>query len=348
MATTSVTITAEQEEKYTWASCPHTWKSIEKSWKYAGGPVSYTADVAEDYEWAVIFSKEWSLQADEVMQLSEDGFTKEYEAVYSETMDFDEEFSKLDKFIRFFTTKMTASDALAKDFERSKQETLSVSESVAKDFEKVSSETLETTDKMSRTFKVWRTLEESLDIETTPIKEFDKELEDEIEFYDAYLGNADGVLSNLYIETEDMDEDEFIDIVNTPGGGYTKFYEFKVGEYEYQEALVRMTIETTTPQSEPNIADIVMHVDIPDTDDSGVEQIVDTENPTKVYFNKSYYTTPEVAVVVIGGNTGDGSLYANLISVDGEDDAGRYFEVEIINSSGELTTGLISWFAKGY
>lgn len=346
MATT-VTTTWEQDEKYTWSTCPYTWSEMVQAWKYAGTPVAFTTVAAEENAIAEDDYKDADSVLLEPIRI-ESEISKDSTVPLEETVSMSDSFSKEAAFARYFTASITTEESTAKDLEVSKAEKFSPTELNSKEIGKPHIDGIELLDSMSRTFKVWRTFEESIDTEEIAIKEFEKAVDENVEIYDAYVRNADGIISNIYIETEEMDEEGFNDVVNTPGGGYTRFYEFKVGEYEYQEALVRLTIETTVYQSEPNTVDVVMHVDIPDTDDSGIAVITDTENATKVYFNKSYYTAPEVAVIIIGGNTGDGALYANLVSVDGKDDAGRYFEVEILNSSGELATGTISWFSKGY
>ncbi|MCD7811971.1 MAG: hypothetical protein LUG91_09040 [Ruminococcus sp.] len=161
------------------------------------------------------------------------------------------------------------------------------------------------------------------------------------------LRACEAVLSDIHIEYGDMDVDEFFELVNTPSN-YTQFTEFKVGEYEYKKALVRLLVQASVLQSEPSISGVTMYVDIPDTDDHGTVVIKDATAATKVYYNKFYYNAPEVGVMVIGGNTTGGLLTPHLITTSGNDGNGRYFEVEILDSGAVRTTGTISWISKGY
>lgn len=124
--------------------------------------------------------------------------------------------------------------------------------------------------------------------------------------------------------------------------------EFKVGEYEYQEALVRIKIESQINQSEPTASNVVMHVDIPDTDDRGIAEITSTAAPTKVYYNKHYYKPPDISVTLRGGNTSNGYIAPYIVSTSKSDDHGAYFEVELLNEKNERKTGTINWVAKGY
>ena len=43
-----------------------------------------------------------------------------------------------------------------------------------------------------------------------------------------------------------------------------------------------------------------------------------------------------------------GIITPNIVSTEGIDEEGRYFEVELLDSSANRTTGTISWVSKGY
>lgn len=202
-------------------------------------------------------------------------------------------------------------------------------------------------DEFSRIVMVVRTVDEQIELAELAKKHAGCNLFEVLAARDVYIKACESVLSNLYITRKALDENGFRKLVDTPSG-YENFIDFKVGEYEYKDALVRVTLQSRVPQLQPTAADIVMHVDIPDTDDRGMATITDTAAGTKVYYNKHYYNAPEVNVVVRGGSTADGTIVPYIITTDGEDDAGRYFEIELINSNNERTTGTISWVSKGY
>lgn len=166
--------------------------------------------------------------------------------------------------------------------------------------------------------------------------------------YDAFIEACRGVLSNIAISEGAISVDEFRTSVNSPPG-YSSFTDFIVGEYEYQQALVRIYVEAANEQTQPAVNGVIMHVDIPDTNDRGNVQITNTDTATKVYFNKHYYTAPEVVVTLRGGNAGDGLVVPNIVSTDKKDENGdRYFEVELLKSDGQRAAGLIVWQAVGY
>jgi hypothetical protein len=164
---------------------------------------------------------------------------------------------------------------------------------------------------------------------------------------DAIIRASEGVLSDLHIINTPIDFDKFVEMAQSPAL-YNPFMDFKVGEYEYKDAIVKVKLSTTTQETFPSLVNCTMHVDIPDTDDRGTVEITDANAPTKVYFNKFYYNPPEVIVVLRGGNTADGMVTPNIVSTDLSDNEGRYFEVELLDSYGVRKTGSISWTSKGY
>ena len=167
-------------------------------------------------------------------------------------------------------------------------------------------------------------------------------------FYGAIIEACRAVLSNIAISEGEISVNEFLEATKT-APGYTDFVEFKVGEYEYKNALVRLVVESSTQQAQPAVSSVVMHVDIPDMHDRGTVEVEDASMPTKVFFSKKYYNPPEVVVTLKGGNTGDGLVVPNIVSTDKKDDSGdRYFEVELLNADGERVTGLITWQSVGY
>jgi hypothetical protein len=144
--------------------------------------------------------------------------------------------------------------------------------------------------------------------------------------------------------------EDFEKLVNQ-APGFTQFIPFKVGEYDYERALVKIVVRSKADQSKPTINNLTVHVDIPDTDASGTVAIKSTElsEPKRVWFEdvsrhyyKHYYNPPEVNVLVIGGYAGE-VLTPYITSI-----TTTYFDVEIRNASGVRVAGTISWFAKGY
>lgn len=152
-----------------------------------------------------------------------------------------------------------------------------------------------------------------------------------------------GVLSDIVVNNHGITLDEFNRLANK-ASGYNTFSEFKVGEYEYQDALYRLAIRRKNSASNPLVYDYAIHVDIDDVKDRGAADIPAEE--TKVYFNRTYYTTPDVVVNVCGGTEGEPVI--PYITEQGEDDRGKYFKIILRNAAGKVVAGRISWNSNGY
>lgn len=152
-----------------------------------------------------------------------------------------------------------------------------------------------------------------------------------------------GVLSDIVVNNHAITLDEFSRLANK-ASGYNSFTEFKVGEYEYQDALYRLAVRKKNSASNPLVYDYTIHVDIDDVKDRGTADIPAEE--TKVYFNRTYYTTPDVVVIVCGGT--EGSVVIPSITGQGEDNRGKYFKIILKDATGKVVAGRISWNSNGY
>lgn len=194
------------------------------------------------------------------------------------------------------------------------------------------------------TFK--RVIEELIDIGEAFWQYYSLNKVVDIHISEAYIRASNAVIEAIELSQEIFTENDFIEALQK-SPGYESFIDFNVGDYEYEQALMRIQIISNATQSQPLLYDVAARVDIDDTDDRGTIEITDKTGPTKVYYNKHYYTAPEVQATVIGG-TGNVSSVAFILNTDGQDEKGRYFEVELHDQGGNLTTGLVAWQAKGW
>lgn len=196
-------------------------------------------------------------------------------------------------------------------------------------------------DVVKRTSRYQRMLNDLIGVAEKVANNVDTTKFEELLTEDLYLKACEGILSNIYITEGESDSYDFERAIKTPPS-YTEFMDFKVGEYEYQEALVRVTLDAVS-QVQPTAQGIVMHVDIPDTDDRGTIAIANTSEPTRVDFHKPYYVVPEVQVSLRSASTSQGVVTPNIVNI-----TKTYFTVELLTAGGTRTTGVLSWASKGY
>jgi|GEM_PF-2159187 hypothetical protein len=160
-----------------------------------------------------------------------------------------------------------------------------------------------------------------------------------VSLYDRMPQACGGALSDVAIG-KDMTLEQFREFCTHPTG-YEAFRPFRVGEYEYEKALVRIAMTAGSVGSIPQIYDVVMNVDIEDTVDRGTVRM--TAKETVVPYHKKYYTQPEVVVTLQGGNAKDGVLIPSVLSIGKES-----FTCVLRKADGSPAAGIISWTSVGY
>lgn len=207
-------------------------------------------------------------------------------------------------------------------------------------------EAVETGESFNRDMVFIRGFEDLARIGDGLTRDIGKNSAEDIALYDAFVRASNGYIESVQAISSFREADDFLAMSDTPPL-YEQFTDFNVGDYEYEKALLRLRVVSKATQAQPLLYDVSPHVDIDDTDDKGQLEIKDTTAATKVYYNKHYYNAPEVNAMVKGG-TGTTTPVPNILTTDGQDNKGRYFEIELLNSSGNRTTGIVSWVAKGW
>lgn len=207
-------------------------------------------------------------------------------------------------------------------------------------------EAVETDESFNRDMVFIRGFEDLARIGDGLTRDIGKNQAEDIALYDAFVRASNGYIESVQAISSFREADDFLAMSDTPPL-YEQFTDFNVGDYEYEKALLRLRVVSKATQAQPLLYDVSPHVDIDDTDDKGQLEIKDTTAATKVYYNKHYYNAPEVNAMVKGG-TGTTTPVPNILTTDGQDNKGRYFEIELLNSSGNRTTGIVSWVAKGW
>ncbi|WP_444309959.1 hypothetical protein [Megasphaera sp.] len=207
-------------------------------------------------------------------------------------------------------------------------------------------ESIETDESFNRNVDFVRGFEDLARIGDGLTRDIGKNPAEDIALYDAFVRASNSYVESVQVLSSFKEIDDFTAMSDTPPL-YEQFTDFNVGDYEYEKALLRLRVVSKATQAQPLLYDVSPHVDIDDTDDKGQLEIKDTTAATKVYYNKHYYNAPEVNAMVKGG-TGTTTPVPNILTTDGQDNKGRYFEIELLNSSGNRTTGIVSWVAKGW
>lgn len=276
-----------------------------------------------------------------------DRITKKIVLNKSELLDIFDEFKRIFTSTRTFFENAKITDKAFKEMTSEQKECAVLTEFLSKSILALKTENLSLNDNFKRSVDFIRNVSEGFITGDDLRKTFGLNKRESIEVLDAFIRACNSIIADIAIDSEELDINKFLNIVKTPQG-YTPFQEFNVGDYEYKEALIRFIIEVAEAQSEPLVRDVEHNVDIEEVIDRGIVSITDATAPTKIFFNKTYYTPPFVQVTLKGGSTVDSGVYPNILSTDQKIGVKRYFEIELINSRGERTIGVISWTSTGY
>lgn len=257
-----------------------------------------------------------------------------------------ESYKKIWQTLQAFREELKTLDKVYRNIYAVRDDRIAIADKRLVKLERILHETVDTDESFNRNVAFVRGLAELARIGDGLTRDIGKNPAEDIALYDAYVRASNSYIESVQVVSSFKEMDDFEAMADTPPM-YEQFTDFNVGDYEYEKALLRLRVVSKATQAQPLLYDVSPHVDIDDTDDKGQLEIKDTTAATKVYYNKHYYNAPEVNAMVKGG-TGATTPVPNILTTDGQDDKGRYFEIELLNSSGNRTTGIVSWVAKGW
>lgn len=255
-------------------------------------------------------------------------------------------YKRIWKTLQTFREELKTLDRVYRNIYAIRDDRIAIADKRLVKLERTLHEAVETDESFNRDMVFIRGFEDLARIGDGLTRDIGKNQAEDIALYDAFVRASNGYIESVQAISSFREADDFLAMSDTPPL-YEQFTDFNVGDYEYEKALLRLRVVSKATQAQPLLYDVSPHVDIDDTDDKGQLEIKDTTAATKVYYNKHYYNAPEVNAMVKGG-TGTTTPVPNILTTDGQDDKGRYFEIELLNSSGNRTTGIVSWVAKGW
>lgn len=269
----------------------------------------------------------WEMSKDETVSVSDD-----YVKVFESVRVFSETISHADSVIR-------SSDVVISD-------DIQFVDTVSRDVSHVLYDCFTVDESLNSSVDYVRLVDEMASIGDTIQNYTGKNVYVLLSLYDSYVRASNAIIESIIASNTALSTSDFTSILNK-NPVYEEFSDFNVGDYEYENAMVRLKIISNATHSQPLVYDVSAHVDIDDTNDKGQTEITDTAKTTKIHYNKHYYNAPEVQVTLCGG-TGTGTITPHIVTTDGNDDNGRYFEIALYDTSGNMTAGTISWVAKGW
>ena len=222
------------------------------------------------------------------------------------------------------------------------KESLLVSEEQTRAIRHIFKEMLNVADSLSNQAEVVRAFKECVALSDTSSRAVVKAVKESLLVSEEHLRVNELVYSSLVGLDRAIDKDAFLEIINTLEG-YEYFRPFVTGDYEYQKALVKVSLILKSIGNHVLVNNVIANIDIKDVDDRGSVSITNTSNAKRINFTKIYYNPPEVQVSLVGG-IGNKIAIPIVVSV-----TNTYFDCEIRDSeTNNRVQGVVSWSSKGW
>lgn len=161
---------------------------------------------------------------------------------------------------------------------------------------------------------------------------------------DDHLQPWHGTLASITFSAAPL-TDETWSAASASPSGYLAFHPFEVGEYTYQDALIRLLLTTGAAGTDPLLYDVAFHVDIEDTRENGIAECT-IDAPTRVTLTRRFYHPPRIVLTVLAADTDD-LLIPRLLG-QSVTDGTHTFDCELRKADGTRAEGTVSWMAEGY
>ena len=158
------------------------------------------------------------------------------------------------------------------------------------------------------------------------------------------IGNAGQVIGDIRFYGIALNESSYDNIL-TPFG-YGKWKELVTGDYIYQGAICKYSMQASLTASRPNTRQYKHKVDVPDIYDSGTVTLTKTNQPLFVRFSgdevRKFHIVPELNVNI---KSYSGTGATPLVIPYNVTQEGFYVTMKV---DGAYVDGSVSWSARGY
>lgn len=158
------------------------------------------------------------------------------------------------------------------------------------------------------------------------------------------INNAGQVIGDIRFYDKVLNETDY-DATITPFG-YGKWRELVTGDYIYEKALCKYSMQASLNANRPNTRQYIHKVDVPDVVDRGVVELTKDNQPLFVRFSteevRKFHIVPELNVSI---KSYSGTDKSPIIIPYNTTTDGFYVTMK---ADGEFVEGKISWSARGY
>ena len=189
-----------------------------------------------------------------------------------------------------------------------------------------------------------RSFSAELDIGFKNVSNFTKTLNSAIKFSFEKLGNSGQIISDIRLYDKVLNETNYDETI-TPYG-YGKWKVLVTGDYIYEKALCKYTMQASLNADRPNTRIYQHKVDVPDRVQTGTVVLDTIEQPLHVKFDddpvRAFHVTPELNVSIKSYSGTDQTPLVMTYNLD------RYGFDVTMKVGTEYIAGSITYAARGY
>lgn len=189
-----------------------------------------------------------------------------------------------------------------------------------------------------------RNLSETVTLTAHHARQTERTARTALRLTDDHLQPWQGTLASITFSAAPLTDETWAAASASPSG-YLAFHPFEVGEYTYQDALIRLLLTTGAAGTDPLLYDVAFHVDIEDTRENGIAECT-ADAPTRVTLTRRFYHPPRIVLTVLAADTQD--LLIPRLLAQSETDGTHTFDCELRRTDGTRAEGTVSWMAEGY
>lgn len=158
------------------------------------------------------------------------------------------------------------------------------------------------------------------------------------------INNAGQIIGDIRFYDKVLNETDY-DATITPFG-YGKWRELVTGDYIYEKALCKYSMQASLNADRPNTRTYIHKIDVPDVVDRGIATLTESNQPLFVRFSdeevRKFHIVPELTVSI---KSYSGTGTTPLVIPYNTTTEGFYVTMK---ADGAFVEGSISWSARGY
>lgn len=326
---------------YTWDSALFSWDDPDsvKTWDDAY-PAVFIGEFDEPVNFAEAISKSPSIPLPEIFPSFADAIANGPNKQSDEPLNFAEVYSRIAEFEPFFAESFALAEAMRQAFGKNVDEPVSLVEAILFQYGMNTAEAWTIADLFDRAIDWERSYAENFLFADAYFRQIGLNKSETFQVYDTLVRQGPIVISDLVVRSDEVTFASFVlTVSNNVPSGYGPFQPFVIGDYDLTRALIKITMTRENEQQDLRLLKGKVFADVPDVRDTG-EVNIPVAGTATIVFARKFLAPPKITIGILGVAGGGSHRHFNVTKTG--------FQLELLDSSGAVTTGYATWHAEGY